>query len=141
MGIICPALSINYDEEIAKIDELMQKSMLRDADTIIKRVEKESIKENNTREMLRSEIYSFAIDMGCIRSPRFGLGLLYTYDNKEDGLDIINSHYTKTKKLLSKLNDNVEKCVCRYFLMMLANKYNNINETNVKNSLLIVSET
>lgn len=130
MGILCPVFSINYDDEFAKIDELMQKSMLRDADTIIKRVEKESAKENNTREMLRSEIYSFAIDMGCIRSPRFGLGLLYSYDNKEDGLDIINSHYTKTKKLLSKLNDNVEKCVCRYFLIMLAKEYNNINKTN-----------
>ncbi|MEE1176252.1 MAG: hypothetical protein U0K71_04545 [Paludibacteraceae bacterium] len=99
MGILCPVFSINYDDEFAKIDELMQKSMLRDADTIIKRVEKESAKENNTREMLRSEIYSFAIDMGCIRSPKLGLGLLYSYDNKEDGLDIINTHYNKTKKL------------------------------------------
>jgi len=35
MGIVYPALSINYDEEFAKIDELMQKSMLRDADNII----------------------------------------------------------------------------------------------------------
>ncbi len=130
MGIVCPALSINYDDEFAKIDDLMQKSMLRDADTILKRVEKESVRENNTREMLRSEIYSFAIDMGCVYSPRFGMGLIYTYDNKEDGLEIINFHYTKTKKLLSKLNDNVEKCVSRYFLIMLANKYNNINETN-----------
>lgn len=130
MGIICPALSINYDEEIAKIDELMQKSMLRDADTIIKRVEKESIKENNTREMLRSEIYSFAIDMGCINSPGLGLGLLYSYDNKEDGLDIINSHYIKTQKLLNKINDNVERCVCRYFLLMLVNEYNKLNDTN-----------
>ncbi|MBR5210558.1 MAG: hypothetical protein IKV67_11990, partial [Paludibacteraceae bacterium] len=130
MGIICPALSINYDEEFAKIDELMQKSMLRDADTIIKRVEKESIKENNTREMLRSEIYSFAIDMGCINSPGLGLGLLYSYDNKEDGLDIINSHYIKTQKLLNKINDNVERCVCRYFLLMLANEYNKLNNTN-----------
>lgn len=130
MGIVCPALSINYDEEFAKIDELMQKSMLRDADTIIKRVEKESIKDNNTREMLRSEIYSFAIDMGCIRSPRLGLGLLYSYDNKEDGLDIINSHYIKTQKLLDKINDNVERCVCRYFLLMLINEYKKLNDTN-----------
>lgn len=130
MGILCPVFSINYDDEFAKIDELMQKSMLRDADTIIKRVEKESAKENNTREMLRSEIYSFAIDMGCIRSPKLGLGLLYSYDNKENGLDIINTHYNKTKKLLDKINDNVERCVCRYFLLMLANEYNKINETN-----------
>ena len=130
MGILCPVFSINYDDEFAKIDELMQKSMLRDADTIIKRVEKESAKENNTREMLRSEIYSFAIDMGCIRSPKLGLGLLYSYDNKEDGLDIINTHYNKTKKLLDKINDNVERCVCRYFLLMLANEYNKIDKTN-----------
>ncbi|MCQ2219509.1 MAG: carboxypeptidase-like regulatory domain-containing protein [Paludibacteraceae bacterium] len=128
---LCSTVSFsatNYDSEWKKVDNLMNKSALNDASQAVQKIIETAKTENNTRQLLLSEIYSYAIDLGCDYSLHERKVLLTPSNfDKTEGIIIIDQHYANSRALLSQLSDKGEIALCRYYLLHLISEYYKIH--------------
>lgn len=122
------SFAINYNEEWKRVDSLMDQVALRDAAGLVKDLYEVANKDNNHRQMLRAEIYSFAIDMGC-EASLYDLNHVEVPHNTniEEGNEILDNHYLKALSLLNKFDDKIERAFVQYYILTLFSEYHLLN--------------
>lgn len=113
------------------MDDLMDRVKLKDANSLVNKIKDAATKEDNGRQLLHAEIYSYAIDMGCEYSLK---NKTYIHKpnnfNSQEGLQIIESHYNNSIKLLDRLGDGAEKYLCQFYIASLVESHIKLNRNS-----------
>jgi len=131
----------DYSSQWREIDKLMDKPLLKDAQKKVDEIRATAKKENDELNILKCEIYDFAIDFGCEYDITAGLNATadnYNYasaslpiirvkqrriTNREEGEDIIISHYKKASELKDAFKSPVEKACCELFMAKMVKEF------------------
>ncbi len=132
---VISALSMNYDKEWKRVDDLMDRVKLKDAQTLVEKIKNVAEKEGDNRQLLYAEIYSYAIDMGCEYSLKNKTYIHRPNNfNSKEGPQIIESHYDKSIKLLDRFGESAEKYLCQFFIASLVEHYIGLNRNSSSSS-------
>ena len=134
----------DYSSQWREIDKLMDKPLLKDAQKKVDEIRATAKKENDELNILKCEIYDFAIDFGCeydITAEGYSAADNYNYhsaaaslpvirvkqrrriSNREEGEDIIISHYKKASDLKDVFKSPVEKACCELFMAKMVKEF------------------
>lgn len=138
------ASKFDYSSKWSEIDKLMDKPLLKDAQKKVDDIRATAKKENDELNILKCEIYDFAIDFGCeyditagdkstindevsdYNSNALPIHRLRTkprITNREEGEDIIISHYKKVSELKDAFKSPVEKACCELFMAKMVKNF------------------
>ena len=133
----------DYSSKWSEIDRLMDKPLLKDAQRKVDEIRVTAKKENDELNILKCEIYDFAIDFGCeydITAEGYSAADNYNYHsaaaslpiirvkqrritNREEGEDIIINHYKKASDLKDGFKSPVEKACCELFMAKMVKEF------------------
>lgn len=137
----------DYTSKWSEIDKLMDKPLLKDAQKKVDEIRVTAKKEKDELNLLKCEIYDFAIDLGCEYDISAGEKSTINDDvsdlnsnvlpihrsrtkphitNREEGEDIIISHYKKVSELKSSFKSPVEKACCELFMAKMVKDFINV---------------
>lgn len=137
------ASKFDYSSKWSEIDKLMDKPLLKDAQKKVDEIRATAKKENDELNLLKCEIYDFAIDFGCeydITAEGYSAADNYNYHsaaavlptirvkqrhiaNREEGEDIIINHYKKASDLKDVFKSPVEKACCELFMAKMVKEF------------------
>lgn len=134
----------DYTSKWSEIDKLMDKPLLKDAQKKVDEIRVTAKKEKDELNLLKCEIYDFAIDLGCEYDISAGekstinddVSDLYSnvlpihrsrtkphITNREEGEDIIINHYKKASELKDAFKSPVEKACCELFMAKMVKDF------------------
>ena len=134
----------DYSSQWREIDKLMDKPLLKDAQKKVDEIRATAKKENDELNLLKCEIYDFAIDYGCEYDisagekstindevsdynsnvlPIHRLRTKPRITNREEGEDIIINHYQKASELKDAFKSPVEKACCELFMAKMVKDF------------------
>ncbi len=106
----------DYSSKWNEVDNLMDKPLLKDAEKKVDAIRKIATKEKNELNILKCEIYDYAIDLGCEYNITSESKIKPNNSNREEGEDIIIKHYKKVSELRDAFQSPVEKSCCELFM-------------------------
>lgn len=143
------ASKFDYSSKWSEIDKLMDKPLLKDAQKKVDEIRATAKKENDELNLLKCEIYDFAIDLGCEYDisagekstindevsdynsnvlPIHRLRTKPRITNREEGEDIIIDHYKKASELKDAFKSPVEKACCELFMAKMVKDFIDVME-------------
>lgn len=113
---------MEFDGKWNEVDSLMNKPLLKDAKKRVDEIRVKAGKDNDELNTLKCEIYEYAIDLGCEYKITSDNNFQPQNNNREEGEDIIISHYKKASELLESFKSPAVKACCElYMAKMLQN--------------------
>lgn len=106
----------DYISKWHEVDKLMDKPLLKDAQKKVDEIRSAAKKEKDELNILKCEIYDYAIDFGCEYNITSENKFKPGNANREEGEDIIINHYKKASELRDAFKSTVEKSCCELFM-------------------------
>ncbi|MCQ2188977.1 MAG: MG2 domain-containing protein [Paludibacteraceae bacterium] len=106
----------DYASKWNEVNNLMDKPLLQDAQKKVDEIRVAAKKEKDDLNILKCEIYDYAIEFGCEYNITSESKIKPGNANREEGEDIIIKHYDNAEKLLNSFNSPVEKACCELFM-------------------------
>lgn len=119
LTVISSSLMGNNTDNASKwneVNNLMDKPLLQDAQKKVDEIRVAAKKEKDDLNILKCEIYDYAIEFGCEYNITSESKIKPGNANREEGEDIIIKHYNNAEKLLNSFNSPVDKACCELFM-------------------------